>query len=187
MLYLSTFFYYTLFASTVLIYGIGINSIADLGISKMNSLTFFLKAVISILSTSILTWLITNYILVPLKLVELFPLLAFLIFVSLSTLLEAINRVITGTSTSEFIVSFLIVLISILESTSLLSTIIICLSCFTSLIILVPFCYTFKNRITNNGHKLDEKYYSLFFVFLALLVLLILVWDISWLSKGVIK
>ena len=187
MIYLDTFLYYTLFTSIVLIYGIGINQVSAIGIAKINTFTFFLKAIINILSTSILTWLVTAYILVPLKLVEIFPVIAYLIFVSLSSLLEAVNRITTEKSTAEFIVSFLIIILSIIESTSILNTIVICLSCFISLLIICPFIYTLKNRATANGQKINEMYYSILFVFLAVLILIISVFDISWLNPGVIK
>lgn len=187
MLIIDTFLYYTLFASAVLIYGIGINSVAEIGIYKINNVTYFIKVVISIFSSAVLTWIVTSKILAPIKLVELYPLIAFLIFICINTFLEAIIRITTGISSSEFLVSYLILLISISESTSLLYTMLICASCFISFIIIVPFCFTFKNRIKNDGYSIDEKYYSLFFIFLGLLILIMSCWDILWLTQGVIK
>ena len=87
----------------------------------------------------------------------------------------------------EFIVSFLIILLSIFESTSILFSILICASSFISILFLIPFCISFKKRITANGKQLDEKYYSLFLIFLAILILLLTVFDINWLKPGVLK
>jgi len=187
VLYVNTFLYYAIFASAVLIYGIGLNKVVETGISKFYDFIFYLKAMISIMATSVLSWLIVNYILVPLNLVELYPLMCFLVFVFINTFLEALVRLTTGISTTEFVVSFLIILLSISESTSILNTIIICFASYVALLITVPFSITFKKRICSNGNFLDEKYFSLFFIFLAILIIVITTWDIGWLSRGVIQ
>ena len=118
MIYLDTFLYYSVFASSVLIYGIGVNKIIEVEITKDINVLNYLKAIISILSTSMLVWLITNYILMPINLIEFFPLLALLLFVAINTFVEGLMRLTTGKSYSEFIISFLIVLLSIFESSS---------------------------------------------------------------------
>ncbi|MDY5123901.1 MAG: hypothetical protein SPE59_08910 [Treponema sp.] len=187
MSFLNSFLYYTIFSSVVLIYGIGLNRIAEFGISKTNGLIVFLKEIIGILLTSILSWLIISEILIPLKILEVFPVISFLIFISVNSLLETLVLLTSKHVKSEFIVSFLIVLLSLSESTSLLNTILICASCFVSIALIVPFCITFKNNILSNGFSINEKYYSLFFVFLGILILMMSVWDIIWLNPGVIK
>lgn len=187
MIYLETFLYYSLFGSSVLIYGVGLNKIVEIGITKdINLLTYF-KAIITILSTSMLSWLITNYVLMPINLIELFPLLTLLIFVAVNTFIEGLLRLTTGKSYSEFILSFLIILLSVFETISFLDSVIICVSCFTSFLILIPFGITFKKIICSNGQKLDERYYSFILIFFAILILFLSVWDIGWLNSGVIK
>lgn len=186
MIYFDTFAFYTLFCSAVLIYGIGINKIADFQSDVKQNLTLIIKMVVSILLTSILSWVVIITILMPLKLTELYPVTSLLIFICINVFLEAIVRITTGRQSSEFIVSYLIVLISLAESTSLINTIIICISCFLSFILLWPFIVTFKNKLASNGQRLNETYYSYFFFFLAILILCISVFDISWLNSGVI-
>lgn len=184
MIYVNTFLYYTLFASVVLIYGIGLNKVVESGISKFYSIICYVKISLSIMASAVLTWLIVNFILVPLNLVELYPLISLLVFICINTFLEALVRLTTGLTTTEFIVSFLIILLSISESTSIINTILICFSSYVALLITIPFSITFKKRVCSNGNFLDEKYFSLFFIFLAVLILLITTWDIGWLSKG---
>lgn len=187
MLYVNAFFYYTLFASIVLVYGIGLNKVIEIGISKFHDVIFYIKASITIMITSVLSYLIVKFILVPLNLVELYPLLCFLVFVFINTFLEALVRITTKQTTTEFIISFLIILLSISESTSLINTIIICLASYLALLLTVPFSITFKKRVCSNGNFLDNNYFSLFFIFLAILIILISTWDIGWLSKGAIS
>ncbi len=187
MIYLDTFLYYSVFASSVLIYGIGVNKIIEVEITKDINVLNYLKAIISILSTSMLVWLITNYILMPINLIEFFPLLALLLFVAINTFVEGLMRLTTGKSYSEFIISFLIVLLSIFESSSFLNTILICAGCFASILLLIPFNITFKKRLCSNGQLLDERYYGYILIFFAILILILSVWDIGWLNEGVIQ
>ena len=187
MIYLSTFLYYALFSSLVLIYGIGLNKIAEIGIVKFKEPIYYFKCAISIISSSVISWLITKYLLVPLTITELFPLVCFIVYACISTFLCGIIRLTTGYSTSEFAVSYLLVLLSIQESSSLLFTLCISLSGLISMLIIIPFSLTFKRRVCSNGRLLDEKYYSLYFIFLAVLILLLSVWDIAWLNPGAIQ
>lgn len=187
MIYFQTFLYYSLFSSIVLIYGIGLNKIAEIGIVKFKETIFYIKCSISIVSSSVISWLITYYLLVPLTITELYPLVCFIVFSCISTFLGGITRLTTGNSTSEFAVSYLLILLSIEESSSILFTLFISLSGLISMLIIIPFSLTFRRRVCSNGRLLDEKYYSLYFIFLAVLILLLSVWDIAWLNPGAIQ
>lgn len=187
MIYFDTFAFYTVFCSAVLIYGIGLSKVTDFKHNFKINFTFFLKMILSIFLTSLLSWEVIYYILIPLKLVELYPIVSLLIFLCVSSLFEIITRLAIGIKTSEFIFSYLIVLLSLSESTSILDIIIICLSCFLSFLILFPFIIAFQRKLSENGQKMNLKYYSLLFLFISLLVLAISAFDVSWLNKGVIQ
>ena len=187
MIYFYTFLYYTLFSSVVLNYGIGLNKIAEIGIVKFKEPIFYIKCAISIVSSAVISWLITYYLLVPLSITELYPLICFIVFACISTFLDGIIRLTTGINTAEFAVSFLLILLSIEEGSSLLFTLFISLSGLISMLIIIPFSLTFRRRVCSNGRLLDEKYYSLYFFFLAVLILLLSVWDIAWLNPGAIQ
>ena len=187
MIYFYTFLYYSLFSSVVLLYGIGLNKIAEIGIVKFQKTIFYIKCAISIVSSAVISWLITYYLLVPLTITELYPLVCFVVYACISTFLGGIIRLTTGHTTSEFAVSYLLILLSIAESSSLLFTLFICISGLLSMIIIIPFSLTFRRRVCSNGKLLDERYYSLYFIFLAVLILLLSVWDIAWLNPGAIQ
>ncbi len=187
MIYLFTFLYYVLFSSVVLIYGIGLNKIAEIGIVKFKETIFYVKCAIAIISSAVISWLITFYLLVPLKITELYPLICFIVYATISTFLGGIIRLTTGRTTSEFAISYLIILLSIAESSSLLFTLFISLCSLLSMLIIIPFSLTFRRRLCSNGRLLDEKYYSLYFLFLAVFILLLSVWDIVWLNPEVLK
>ena len=187
MIYFYTFLYYSLFSSSVLIYGIGLNKIAEIGIVKFKDTIFYVKCAVSIISSAVISWLLTYYLLVPLKITELYPLVCFIVYATISTFLGGIIRLTTGRLTSEFSVSYLVILLSITESSSLLFTLFISLCTLLSMLFIIPFSLTFRKRVCSNGRLLDEKYYSLYFFFLAVLILILSVWDIVWLNPEVIK
>lgn len=184
MILINTFLYYICFASAIMIYGIGANETVDFSLSKLKNVTYISKIIISIVLSSVISWFVTNGILVPLKMVELYPVVCFLIYICINTFMEALIRLTTGKSTSEFIFSYLVILLSICESTSLVNTVIISASCLISFILLIPFVFAFKKR---NSGKDVEQYYSRYFLYIALLILVVSVWDIMWINPEVIK
>ena len=187
MIYLDSFLYYTVFASAVLIYGIGINKTVDIGITKFEDFSFYVKSVVVIALSSIASWLMTHYILVTVNLIELYPIVTFIVFACISSLAGEIISLKKNTSGSEFAVSFLITLLSVSESTSLLDTIVIFFSCIFTLVLLIPICITFKKRVSSDGRSLDENYYSFFFIFMAIILISMTVWDVVWFNLGAIK
>ena len=186
MIYLSTFLYYSCFASVILFYGLGLNQIVELSLFKSKSINYLLKVFISIVLSTVISWIITQYILVPVKIVELFPIVCFLVYVCITAFLEALIRITTNKSSTEFLFSYLIVILSVSESSSLLNTLVISGSCLVSLILMMPFTYSFRNRVSKDNETTD-KLYVRFFLFIALLIILISVWDIMWLNPEVIK
>ena len=184
MIYLESFLYYIFLSSTVLFYGVGINRVAEIGFKTNINVTFYVKFILSIFISAVLSWLVTYCILLPIGSIELFPITTFLIYVCINTFLEALVRITTGKSTSEFILSFAIILLSIFESSSIINTILICGSCLAAILILVPFIIAFRKRVYPNEKYISEKYYAVFFIFLAIMVIIFSIWDISWLNFG---
>lgn len=187
MIYAKMLLYYTIFSSAVLIYGVGLSRFVELPVTKFRSFLFYLKAMVSIIATSLLSWIVTKNIFMPLGILELFPFIAFLIFIGLNAFLEALIRITTGTSTVEFSVSFIIIILSIIESTSILDCLMICVSCFLSFVTVVPLCMVFKKRFCSNGTKISDSFFCVFLIFLSCIILLLSIWDIGWLNKGVLK
>lgn len=184
MSFLSTTLYYILFASVILIYGIGTNNVIELNTDKAKNLTFCSKVFISILLSSMLSWLVTKGILIPLKLSELFPLVSFLIFICINAFLEALVRLTSNKSATEFVFSYLVIILSVSESTSFLNTMIISLSCMLSVVLLLPFIAAFKRSNYKSG---NETYFCRLFLYIAIIILIISVFDVLWFNPGVIK
>lgn len=182
MTFISTFLFYTFFASVILFIGIGTNKVIDLNLDKLKSFTYCSKIILSILFSSLTGWFVTKGILVTLKIAELFPLVCFLIYVCIDSFFEALIRLTTGKSAAEFIFSYLVILLSISEGFSVLNVLIISVSCLCSFVGIIPFIMAFKKR--NSDTKSDIIFCRLF-LYLALLILAISVWDIAWINPEV--
>lgn len=185
MTLLHTFLYYICYASVVLFYGVGTNKVLSADLSKIKNITYCIKIFISIMISAILSWFVTKGILVPLKISELFPLVAFLIYICINTFLESLIRLTTGKSATEFIFSYLVIILTISESTSILDCIIITISCLCSFITLIPFMMAFRKR--NSDTNNSDKLYCRLFLYMALLILTITVLDVMWINPEVFQ
>ena len=79
MIYLESFLYYIFLSSTLLFYGVGINRVAEIGFKNEVNITFYVKFILSIFITAVLAWLVTYCLLLPIGLIELFPITTFLL------------------------------------------------------------------------------------------------------------
>jgi len=186
MTFLNTFLYYFSFGSAVLLYGIGINKTTEIHFFTKKDIVYLLKVIFSILISSVLSYMFTDKILVPLGFVELYPVICLLIYLCITVFLEVIVRLTTNKSTTEFMFSYLVVLLAVTESESLITTILISLSCLVSIAIIIPFVFSFRKRNLMN-EKEPEKYISNLFLFIMILLLIISVLDSMWINSEVIK
>ncbi len=184
MNYLNTFLYYSFFSSVILFCGIGTNKILNFDLTKLKSITYCFKIIISIMISSVVGWFTTKGILVPLKIAELFPLVCFLIYICIDAFLEALIRLTTGKSAAEFIFSYLVIILAISEGFSVINILVITASCMCSFIGIVPFIMAFKKR---NSDTKSEIIFCRLFLYLALLIITLSVWDIAWINPEVFQ
>jgi Na+-translocating ferredoxin:NAD+ oxidoreductase RnfA subunit len=185
---IDTFFYFFLYCSAVLIYGIGLNRVAVLSRSMDKTLFFqIIKCTIVIFCSTVLTFVIIRELLIPAKLVELYPLIALLIFMSVSVFVEILMRITTGFITSEFAVSYLVILLTLNESINIIDSIIITAGCMLSFIIILPVLFSLRRRIEITRHRNDKiKKKSLIMLTMAIIVICLSVWNVSWFNQGVL-
>jgi hypothetical protein len=184
MNYLEAFLYYSFFATVILFTGIGTNKLLDSHFDKLKSITYCSKIILSIILSSLFGWLITKGILVPLKITELFPLVCLLIYICVDAFLEAIVRLTTGKSSAEFIFSYLLIVLSISESLTIVNTLVITTGSLIAFLGMIPFIMAFRKR--NCDTKSDIIFCRLF-LYLALLILALSSWDVSWLNPEVFQ
>jgi len=185
---INTFFYYFFYCSAVLIYGIGLNRATVLSRSMDKTLFFLIiKCTITILCSIVLTWVVIIELLIPAGLVELYPLIALLIFLSISVFVEILIRITTGFRTSEFAVSYLVILLALNEGTGIINAIVVATSCMLSLVIILPVLFALRKRIESARPRNDKiKKKSLIMLTMAVIIISLAVWNVSWLNQGVL-
>ena len=177
--------YYIFFASAVVLYGAGLNSSTIVCDYKERLSLPLTKILFSIFFTTILTWLIIRQLLIPLSIVEFYPLVALLVYLIISVLFETVVRITTGKVTAEFGFSYLIILITLSESLRMSEVMLISVCSFISFVVLVPIVYAIKKRIDLVGSIQEHgNRKSLVLVSLAVIVTLLAVGNVSWLHAG---
>lgn len=180
---LFTVLYYVFFASAVALYGVGLNS-ATIICDSYNKITALLvKTLLTILSSAVLSWLLVNYLLIPLDLIELYPFFSLMIFLIVSLFFEALMRIVSKKVTSDFSFSYMIILLAVNESLNIIDVLLITFSSYISFMILIPILYSLKRRIDIvNGINVHGNKKSLILVSIAIIVATIAVGNVSWLN-----
>lgn len=170
---IAAFFNYFFFSSAVLICGVGDNRFIAFSESISKLKLNFVKTLLTVSISLISIWAIGANFLVPLNLTELFPLVAIVIFLSLSIFFETMVRITTDEESSDFSISFLIVLFALIEGVSLPQILIIALAALLSFIVLILVVHTFNRnlRIINFKTRVDKR--ALIFILLAALITVI--------------
>lgn len=178
-----TSFYYIFFASSVILYGAGLNSLTIVCDSIHEIKLSLTKVLFSIVVTCMLSFQFMKVFLIPLRLLDFYPLVALMIYLTLSTLLETVVRITTGKITSEFIFSYLVILLALNESISLPEVVVISSGAFISFVLLIPVIYSLKKRVNVVGDiQPHGNRKSMILISLAVIVLILAVGNVSWLS-----
>lgn len=181
MVYLHIFLTYTLISSAVLFYGIEINRTIYAATLPSNlDLKICIKSFVTIIIATVLSYLLTELVLIPIEMGELYPLISILVFLCVSTFIEALVRITANFSTSEFAVSWLIVLLALTESSSLAEALLIAFSSSVSFIIIIPVVSSFPKRMFDASDDSKEKMHVYLFLSIAVIMMIISVFDVTW-------
>ena len=123
MLIIDTFLFYVLFTSAVLIYGGGLLSVTEKSLPKETFAINIMESLSCVSATVALTFLITHFLLLPLGIADLYPLVALLIFVAMGVFFELIVQVTARKSGADFAFPYLVIILSLSEG----GDIVICL------------------------------------------------------------
>lgn len=186
-MYLSSFLYYLLFGSSVLVYGIGLSSEIKQTHSVKGLALRISKMAICVLLTVFFSYLITKNVLLQIGIAELYPIISLIIYLCLSVFLEILFRLTTDKSNSEIAVPILIVLLSLNEGFNLTECLVIASSCLLSFFILFPILYSLIYRIKIIYPKSKIRQQGFLLLSIAVLLIIIAAWNASWLNPGVIK
>lgn len=167
----SLFLYYILFSSAVLVYGVGVSKCIilcdDLGAFKLN----LIKILLTLVITSISAQAICIRFLVPLNLSDIYPLVAAVVLLVVAIFFETMIRITTNDTTSDFGFTYLVVLLALNESLTMLEAIFITLASLISFILLLLVTHVIKCSLYATKSKVALR--ALIMVVLAILLIVI--------------
>ena len=184
---ISDFFYYALYTSAILVYGLGINRATVISEKPQHAFLFFVKMVLTVCISSVLTYLVDTALLQPAHLAELYPFAGVLIFILITVFIESLIRITAKVSVADFGVSLLCILLSVNECTSLVQCLFISFCCTFSFYFFVPFLFAIQKRIELARPASDFRNSSLTIISIALILIALVSWNVSWLNPGVLK
>ena len=184
-MFLNSFFYYILFCSSVLIYGIGFNRESVMCNNPRKVLFNAVKSYACVILSFIIMFFLNKALLIPLDIVEVFPFFALIVYIAMTVFLEVIIQITTKKTSAEFAVSFLVLLLSVNEASTWLEGIFICAGCL--FYVLIPILYALDKRMETSSANNMFKQKSLIFLSMVIIMIALYSFNISWLNSGVIK
>ena len=176
--------FYSLFSSAVFVYGIGSLQAAESSLARKKIAATWIKSLCCVLTAISLTYSVVQLLLIPTGLAELYPLVALLLFAASSIFFEIIFQLTTKKSSAEFSVSFLTVLLSLNEGQSLVEAIAIGVCCLASYYILIPFLFTFTNKLSSSKNTDVFRQKTSVFLCMVVLMMALFALNISWINAG---
>ena len=179
---LSTAFYYVIYSSAFLLYGIGINRLLVLRENFSSLMLTFVKTLLTASSAAAISYLMVQRLLVPAGLSELYPFVVVLVYASISIIIEFFLSIGVGNSVTELTIPLLSLILALNESTGLIQAELAVCACICAFYVLVGIIYAIRLRFTTFAPKSGFWVYVLLLVSLAVIVIALRAWDVSWLT-----
>lgn len=173
--------FFLIFSSAVYNYGIGLQFKKY---TLKEYLISFAQVFVELFFSLTLSWFLIQKALVPIGLPKLFPLIAFLSFYISHSLIHFFLDLIKIDASTELFVPVLILIISIFHSLSYTMALIISFSCLISYFFSIPLFYAIEIRINKAQVQPVFRTGALILISLAVIMLSLYAFDLSWLFKG---
>lgn len=181
---LSIFFYYIFYSSAVLLFGVGIRHCVVS--SKKSDYIFFrlLKAAISIFSCLSVSWFLYRTLLAPLHLDDLLFPVVLLCYLPIISLFNMVFKTSLQKSIPEFTVSLLCIIVAITHSMTYAEALVIALASCVSYYSFIPLLFAIRKRLEYANPIQEFRTGSLIFISIAVIMLCLFSFHISWLPLG---
>lgn len=179
---MNNFFYYLLFSSAILFYGIGLGRIVTIHDNYKSLLFAFLRTLIIVELTSIVAGFFTRTVLSRLNLFDFFPFFTLIIFLFFTALINYVIYKAVKDFSFYFSTTFLFSLLAVQESSNFIELSVIALACVLTFYLIQILLVAFKKRF--DFFVPPEKIHavSLIYINIAILIFSIFAWNVSWLN-----
>ena len=172
--------YYLLSSSAVLFYGIGLNKTLSHSDTLPMTVLTCVKSLFSACSTTAVTYLLINWLLVPVELTEIYPFFATLVFILFSTFTEIFIGIGVRQSPVDFYIPLLSVFLALNEGVSIGSAVVIACMCIVSFYSMVMMFHCVKQRVSFYTVEGGLKTYCVLLICLAFIMIAICGFNITW-------
>ncbi len=179
---ISSILYYILYSSVFLVYGMGLNRLITLHESFGSLMLTCAKTLISATCTVSLAYLIIRYILVPVQLAELYPFIVVSIYVCISIVIEVFASIGINDSISELTIPLVSIILAVNEAHGLTHILVVVSACIVSFYVLELMIYSVRLRAESYASRSGIGIYTVLLVSLAVIVIALCSWNISWLT-----
>ena len=175
--------YYVLSASVFLMYGISLNNLVSSNSNYGSLMLTGVKSLITATMTISISYMISNHLLAPANLAELYPFVTVLVFIMFSAIIEVFIGIGIQNSITEFGMPLLCVMLAVNESDSIGYAIVIAVSCIAAFYVLFGIVYAMRNRFDMFSPSMGLRVYCLLFVSLAVILIALGAFNVSWFAN----
>jgi Na+-translocating ferredoxin:NAD+ oxidoreductase RnfA subunit len=179
---INLFLYYLFSSSIVLYYGTGINRIITLKKNKTAFIMSILKALLITVSSSVISYLINIFVLIPLGILSIFPFITALFFISISFCLHSLLKTGSFDLGEDYVLPFMVVLMSLNEGFSLVSVILINFSGVLSFYLLLLLVFALRRRFSLYQNEKGFKPYFVMLISISVIFIALYCTNVSWLT-----
>ena len=185
---ISDLFVNYLFASSVVyVFGIGLKHILLDSGSMKNWGTEAVYITLCVIFSAMSVWGITNLVLVPYGIEELFPLFAVIFVLLFNSIINTFFKILSFKPVRAVLLCLIIVILAVNESVVLIDVIIISLTAVFSMFLGVPVIFVIKQRLQRSAIPQSFKTVSVVFFSAAFIFFIVYSWQVAWFYKGVLK
>ena len=179
---ISSVLYYILYSSVFLVYGLGLSRLITLHESIGSLFLTCVKTLITAACTVSLAYLIIRYLLVPVGLSELYPFIIVIVYVCISIIIEVFASIGIADSVTELAVPLISIILAVNEQPTLARILIVVTACISAFYLLELVIYSLRMRFEIFASRAGIGIYTLLLVSLAVIVIALCSWNISWLT-----
>ena len=185
---ISDLFVNYLFASSVVyVFGIGLKHILLDSGSLKNFGTEAVYVTLCVLFSAMSVWGITNLVLVPYELEELFPLFAVIFVLLYNSIINTFFKILSFKPVRDVLLCLIIVILAVNESVVLIDVVVISLTAVFSMFLGIPVIFVIKQRLQRSAIPQSFRTVSVVFFSAAFIFFIVYSWQVAWFYKGVLK
>ena len=178
---------YCFASSVVYVFGIGLKHIMLDSFSIKDWSMEFVYTVLCVSFSSLSVWGISNLVLVPYGLQELFPLFAVIFVLLFNSIINTFFKILSFQPVKAVLICLVIVVLAVNESVRMSDVLVISMTAVFSMFLGIPLIFTIKQRMGRSAVPQSFRTISVVFFSAAFIFFIVYSFQVAWFYKGVLK